>query len=139
MIKTISKICLVFLALYLVSCAPATRGKMHFYHGQKVPDEFISVLSSSAQEVEFKVRVEFKETRLYHLILEGDEVLAEGWYPAVRGAENFYTVRIKAKEGVQFETGKTYRLCIGVQSPEYIAVYSSNYQCLVDYEFVLTR
>ena len=74
---------------------------------------------------------------MYHLILEDTEPLAEGWFITILGAEDFYRLVIKAKKGVVFEPGKTYRLCIGDKNPEEIAQYRNTYQCLVDYSFVL--
>ena len=35
-----------------------------------------------------------------------------------------------------FEVGKTYRLCIGGQSPQEVQMTSNNYRCHVDYTFV---
>ena len=43
---------------------------------------------------------------------------------------------LKPSEGMTFEPGKTYRLCIGLQSPQEVQMTSSNYQCVVDYTFI---
>jgi len=110
---------------------------MSYYHGQKVPNEFIMLVSHSPQEIEFKIRVEFKQYHLYHLILDGNIPLAEGWFPTTILGEQFYRVKLRAKEGVIFEPGKSYRLCIGSESPEKIYIHSSSYFCLVDYEFMI--
>lgn len=122
----------------LISCASETvRPKMTYYHGQIPPDVYFMVVGHTAEQIEFKIRVDFAGKHMYHLILEGDKPLAEGWYPTNRGAEEFYSLKIRAKKGVVFEPGKTYRLCIGTESPELVAKYRSAYECIVDYEFVL--
>ena len=110
--------------------------KMNYYHGRNVPEGYISVVRASAQEVEFMVRVEFKERKLYHLILDGNEPVAEGWYQTSFTSGQFYTVAIKPLEGLSFEPGKTYRLCIGDTNPREVQLYSNNYRCTVDFTFV---
>ncbi len=39
-------------------------------------------------------------------------------------------------KNLRLEPGKSYRLCIGAQNPEAVQMGSSNYRCLVDYEFI---
>jgi hypothetical protein len=126
--------------LGLVGCA-AERAKpaLTFYHGQTPPDAYFEVVGYTPQEIEFKIKVKFGSKYMYHLILEGDEPLAEGWYVTILDAEDAYRLKIKAKKGIDFEAGKSYRLCIGNESPEYVARYRNSYQCAVDYEFVLPR
>jgi len=122
----------------LVSCASGgARPAMTYFHGEKIPDAYISVAAGTAQEIEFRVRVNFKQQRLYHLVLDGNIPVSEGWFSATRVGEQFYTVKMRPKEGSAFEPGKTYRLCIGAESPDLVGVYSSNYRCLADYEFKL--
>lgn len=130
---------LFFMALLgFVSCASqGPKAKMHFYHGMTVPDIFVSVVSHTSEVIEFKIRAKFAEKHLYHLILDGDEPISEGWFPTARVQTESYTVKMKAKKGCHFQQGKAYRLCIGIESPEYVYIKSSNYPCLVDYEFVL--
>ena len=124
----------------LISCASETvRPKMTYYHGQKPPDAYFTMVGYTAGEIEFKIRVDFAAKHMYHLILEGDKPLAEGWYPTNLGAEEFYKVKIQAKKGLIFQPGKTYRLCIGAESPELVAEYRNTYKCIVDYEFVLPK
>jgi len=124
--------------LGLIGCA-AERAKpaLTYYHGQTPQEAYFEVVRYSPQEIEFKIKVKFASKYMYHLILEGDEPLAEGWYVTILGAEDSYRLIMKAKKGIAFESGKNYRLCIGNESPEYVARYRNSYQCAVDYEFVL--
>jgi len=122
----------------LVSCAAShSSANMNYYHGKTIPAEFFQVLSHTATEIKFEIRVKFRQSHLYHLVLDGNTPLAEGWFPATKGEEQSYTVVLKAKPGVEFVSGKTYRLCIGEQNPELVSVHSTNYQCTADYEFKL--
>jgi hypothetical protein len=122
----------------LTACASGgRRAAMHYDHGSTIPDQYISVVGYTANEIEFKIAAKFPLKHAYHLVLDGDTPLAEGWYPASRPESNFYTVKLKAKKGVSFQVGKPYRLCVGAESPEFIAVHSSNYRCIIDFEFVL--
>jgi hypothetical protein len=110
--------------------------QMDYYHGPNVPEGYITVLRASASEIEFQVRVEFVQKQMYHLILEGNDPVAEGWHSTLRAGGQVYTVTMKAKPGRTFEVGKTYRLCIGMQNPQAVQMTSSNYQCIVDHTFV---
>jgi hypothetical protein len=131
----VSFISVVILAL--ISCTTGKgRSNMHFYHGAKAPDLYISVENHTSQEIEFKINIKFDQKHLYYLILDGDEPISEGWFPTGVQTEHFM-VKMKPKKGFEFLPGKTYRLCIGEESPEYVYVHSSNYRCIVDYEFVL--
>jgi hypothetical protein len=122
----------------LISCTPKTPNpKMTYYHGQTPPKTYFEVVRSTSEEILFKIRADFSPNQMYHLILDGDEPVAEGWYPTNRMAEEFYYLKMRAKRGLAFHPGKTYRLCIGTQSPEVVARYRNSYKCLVDYEFVL--
>jgi len=128
----------VLAVLNLIAClAETAKPAMIYYHGQTPPDEYFEVVGYTEQAIEFKIKVKFQSKYMYHLILEDNEPLAEGWYITLLGAEESYRLVIKAKSGVVFETGKPYRLCIGYQSPEYVGRYRSSYHCVVDYEFVL--
>ncbi|MGB7296941.1 MAG: hypothetical protein WBC70_15260 [Candidatus Aminicenantales bacterium] len=122
----------------MLSCATrATRPDMVYYSGMTPQDEYFEVVDYTLQEIEFKIRVNFPSRYMYHLILEDNEPLAEGWFPTIISTEDFYRLVIRAKDGVVFEPGKTYRLCIGNKNPEEIARYRNSYQCAVDYKFVL--
>jgi hypothetical protein len=128
----------VLAVLGLVGCAAETaKPAMIYYHGQTPQDEYFELVGYTPQQIEFKIRVNFPSHHMYHLILEDNEPLAEGWFVTILGAEDFYRLVIKAKKGVVFEPGKTYRLCIGAKNPEEIARYRNSYQCVVDYVFVL--
>ena len=68
--------------------------------------------------MEFQVRVEFVQKQMYHLVLEGNDPVAEGWHSTLRAGGQVYTVTMKPKAGRVLEAGKTYRLCIGMQNPQ---------------------
>jgi hypothetical protein len=128
------------LVVGLAACAatsPHSSAGMNYFHGKNVPPEFFQVVSHTATEITFEVRVRFRESKLYHLVLDGNAPLAEGWFPTIKGDEQFYRVTLKAKPGVEFVAGKPYRLCIGDQNPELVSVHSTNYRCTADYEFTL--
>jgi len=122
----------------LSSCTTThSSANMTYYHGKNIPADFFRVVSHTATEITFEVRVKFGEGQLYHLVLDGNTPLAEGWFPTIKGGQSSYTVTLKAKPGIEFAAGKPYRLCIGDQNPELVSVHSSNYRCTADYEFKL--
>jgi hypothetical protein len=128
---------LVMGLLFLAACSTyKAKPQLHYYHGQNVPEGYIAILRASAGEIEFQIRVEFTEKQLYHLVLVGDNPVAEGWVSTLRAGTQFYSVTLKPSEGLAFEPGKTYRLCIGLQNPQEVQLTSSNYQCIIDYTFV---
>ncbi|MGB9905914.1 MAG: hypothetical protein ACPLRR_00840 [Candidatus Saccharicenans sp.] len=128
---------LMVVLLFWASCFSYQKNpKLHYYSGPKVPSEFINIVRATPTEIEFVLRVKFPDKKLYHLILDGDEPVAEGWYSTVRADGTSYTLVMKPKSGLRFQVGKTYRLCIGQQSPEYVQLESNNYQCLAEYVFV---
>jgi hypothetical protein len=128
----------ILAVLGLIGCAgERAKPALTYYHGQTPQEAYFEVVRYTPQEIEFKIKVKFASKYMYHLILDGDEPLAEGWYVTIVNAEDSYRLLIKAKEGVVFEPGKSYRLCIGNESPEYVARYRNSYQCTVDYGFVL--
>jgi len=108
-----------------------------YYHGLTPQDEYFEVVRYTPQEIEFNIKVKFAARYMYHLVLEENEPLAEGWHITILGAEDAYRLIMKAKKGIVFEAGKSYRLCIGNESPEDVARYRSSYRCAVDYKFVL--
>jgi len=121
-----------------VSCAGASKAKMTYYHEKNIPAQYFGVIRWTPQEIEFSIRVDFSETHLYHLVLDGNDPVAEGWFSTTRSQGQPYTVALKAKKGLLFSPGKKYRLCIGNESPEAVFVYRSSYQCLADFEFTLS-
>ena len=131
-------IVLAMVVILLASCSATYKAKpqMNYYHGQNVPREYFTVLRASAGEIEFQIRIEFELKKMYHLILDGNTPVAEGWFSTVRAGGQVYTVTMKPSEGRAFEPGKTYRLCIGVQNPQAVQMTSSSYECKVDYTFV---
>jgi hypothetical protein len=135
--KLLAFLCLTAVLLFLASCFSYQKNpKLHYYSGPNVPSEFINIVRATPSEIEFVLRVKFPEKKLYHLILDGDEPVAEGWYSTVRADGTSYTLVMKPKPGLSFQVGKTYRLCIGQQSPEYVQLESNNYQCMAEYVFV---
>ncbi len=126
------------LTLALAACSVyQDKPAMTYYHGQNVPEGYIQVVKATATEVEFTIRVEFAERHLYHLLLDGNEPLAEGWFPTNRMAgSEAYHVTLKLPEGKSLTPGRSYRLCIGKQNPQAVQMQSSNYRCVLDYTFV---
>ncbi|NIM59318.1 MAG: hypothetical protein GTO16_10300 [Candidatus Aminicenantes bacterium] len=112
--------------------------KIHFYHGQKLQDRFISILNFTTDEIEFKIKIASSQYYLYHIIIDEEEAcISEGWFPTSKIKTEFYTVRMKAKKGLSFQPGKKYRLCVGFQNPDLVYYRTNKYKCFVDYEFVL--
>jgi hypothetical protein len=130
----------VFFAIAVVLIAACSTYKakpqMNYYHGKNVPEGYIKILRASTGEIEFQIQVEFTERKLYHLVLEGDNPVAEGWFSTLRAGAQSYNVTLKPGKGLAFELGKTYRLCVGLQNPQEVQLTSSNYQCIIDYTFV---
>jgi len=114
-----------------------SRPQMTYYRGQNVPEGFIRVVDSSPEEITFRIQVAFARGSLYHILLEGNRPVAEGWFPTQRAGGQFYEVTMKPAAGATFGRGKVYRLCIGDQSPEAVQLTSSNYRCLADFEFTM--
>ena len=114
--------------------------KIHFYHGKKHPDVFISIVNISSTEIKFKIaRLGGGGVYLYHLILdENEERISEGWFPTRKFENEYYFVTMKMKKGHAFQAGKRYRLCIGGQNPDQVYYRTNKYLCFVDYEFVFT-
>ena len=110
--------------------------QMNYYHGQNIPEGFINVLKASPGEITFQVRVKFVQKQMYHLVLDGNAPVSEGWASTQRAGGESYNVTMKPKEGQMFEVGKTYRLCIGVQNPQAVQMTTTNYPCVADYVFV---
>jgi hypothetical protein len=138
-----SSFLLVFL-LGMASCASYMdeyykgNKKIHFYHGKKHPDAFISIVDISSTEIKFKVaRLAGGGIYLYHIVLdEDDERISEGWFPTRRVGNDYYFVTMKMKKRYALQAGKRYRLCIGGQNPDQVYYRTNEYQCYVDYEFV---
>ena len=121
----------------LAACSSLpSKPQMTYSHGQNVPAGYITVVRASAAEIEFNIRIEFAPKQMYHLILDGNDPIAEGWFSTLRAGGQSYFVTLKPAEGRALEPGKTYRLCIGVQNPQAVQLRSSNYECKADYSFV---
>lgn len=128
-----------FLLGGLAACATSrlSSGNMNYYRGQNVPPEYFKVASYTATEIRFEIKINFSQDRLYHLVLDGNTPLAEDWVLMVTGRDQSYAAVLKAKPGVEFVPGKSYRLCIGEKNPEEVNIYSNNYQCVAEYAFTL--
>lgn len=147
--KNMKKLLIYSLALFffmgLTSCTSYMdeyskgRKKIHFSHGLKHKDMFISVEDFTPKEVGFKIRrLRGSQKYLYHIILDEDEErIAEGWYRTLKVGTDYYKVRMKAKKAFSFRPGIRYRLCIGSSNPDNVYYFTNNYKCYVDYEFVL--
>jgi hypothetical protein len=139
----VSTFVLVFL-LGVTSCSSYMneyykgKKKIHFYHGMKHPDAFISIVDISSRDIKFKIaRLGGSRRYLYHVILDEDEErISEGWFPTRKIRNDYYFVTMKIKKGYAFQPGKRYRLCIGGQNPDQVYYRTNRYLCYVDYEFV---
>jgi hypothetical protein len=124
--------------LGMLSCAsPEGNVKMKFYRGANVPPEFFTLVHVAGGEIAIEARVDFPQSHLYHMILDGDDIVAEAWLPTAKARGAAYRIKLTPKAGLQFELGKTYRLCIGDQNPEAVARFSDNYRCLAEYPFTI--
>lgn len=123
----------------MISCTSyMDKPKVHFTHGSKIPDKFISIVSFSPEEIEFEILVKFIEKHLYHIIIDEDEKrISERWFPTAKDDTGRYAVKLKVKKGFYFQPGRKYRLCIGSQHPDAVYYYTNTYKCYADYEFVL--
>ncbi len=134
--RTVAAVAAVLALAAACSTTYKAKPEMNYYHGPKVPEGFISVLRASPTEITFEVHVKFPQRQMYHLVLEGNDPVAEGWYSVVQAGDVKYTVTMKPKKDRVFESGKTYRLCIGSQNPQQVQMTSNNYQCIADFTFV---
>src|SRR4030042_2979236 len=82
----IKGLCILALAVLIGCSAERPKTALTYYHGQTPPDSYFEVVNYTPQEIEFRIKVKFGSKHMYHLILEGDEPLAEGWFPTVLGA-----------------------------------------------------
>jgi len=124
--------------ILLAACSATYRSnpQMNYFHGQMASEGFIHVVRASAAEITFSVRIEFDVRQMYHLVLDGNTPVAQGWFSVVRAGNQPYLVTMKPSKGMSYEPGKTYRLCIGKQNPEEVQMTSTNYECKVEYTFV---
>ena len=138
----------IFLALLFVSigltssCSSYKDQKVNLYTGMQPVKINVSVTDFSSDFVELKIRVD-ESTKLlpewlYHIIEdEQNNFISEGWYPTTIGQNAAYTIKIKAKKGFIFESGKEYALCIGLRNPEATIRYSANYKCAIYHKFTI--
>lgn len=130
----------LFSTIFVLAAAACSTYKsepeLTYYHGPSVPERFISVLRASSEEITFEIRAEFPVKQMYHLLLDGNTPVAEGWFSTLRIGGESYNITMKPKEGLTYEAGKTYRLCIGSRNPQQVRITSNSYKCIVDYVFV---
>lgn len=127
------------LALFAACAVYAPKPRMTYYHGPNVPEAYITILRASPGEIRFEIHVEFVLKQMYHLVLDGNDPVAQGWFSTLRAGDQSYFVTMKPEAGRTFQAGKTYRLCIGVQNPEAVQMTSDNYECRVDFVFVFPQ
>jgi hypothetical protein len=136
--STISILGLIALVLSFTACSSfPSKPQMTYYHGPNVPEGYITLLRASADEIQFEIRIEFAPKQMYHLILDGNDPVAEGWFSTLRAGGQSYSATMRPSKGRIFAIGKTYRLCIGIQNPQAVQLTTSNYECKVDYTFVM--
>ena len=138
----------IFLALLFVSigltssCSSYKDQKVNLYTGMQPAKVNVSVTDFSSDFVELKIKVDESTTLqtkwLYHIIEdEQKNFISEGWYPTTIGHNTTYTIKIKAKKGFFFESGKEYALCIGLANPEATIRWSDNYKCEIYQKFTI--
>jgi hypothetical protein len=140
----------IFLASLIVaigltsSCSSYKDQKVKLYSGMQPVKIDISVKDFSPDFVELKIRIiehaKLRTKWLYHIIEDEQEnFISEGWYPITIADNATYTIKIKAKNGFSFESGKEYALCIGLRNPEQTIRSSNNYKCEVYQKFTIER
>ena len=137
--KLLSYSFILFSFMGMISCASyMDNPKVDFVHGPSLEDRYISIVNSTPDKVEFRIRMGDRADYLYHVILdEEEERISEGWiWTRFTDAEH-YTFKMKPKKGSSFQPGKKYRLCIGLGHPDYYP--TNNYHCRIDYEFMLSE
>ena len=138
----------IFAALIIVlmgltsACSSYKNQKVNLYTGMQPIKSEITVVNYSSDFVELRIRIDQNtdlQTRwLYHIIEdEQKNFISEGWYPTTIGHNTAYTIKIKAKEGYSFESGREYSLCIGLRNPEETVRVSNNYMCKIYQKFVI--
>ncbi len=124
--------------LGLMTCASPGGGNLNLSRGQQIPAEFVSIQEFSAASVTIHIRVRFTQESLYHIITdEAGHYISEGWFRTSRDGTGKYTVTMKAKGRLSFETGKRYLLCIGTQHPDQVRLRTNNYPCMANAWFIL--
>ena len=136
--RSLKSIAIGIMLAVTAACSGTYRSspQLTYYHGPNVPAEYFKILTASPGAITFEIRIEFELRKMYHLLLDGNEPVAQGWFNTTRAGGQVYTVTLTPEKGKTFEAGKTYRLCIGTQSPQAVQMESSRYNCKVDYTFV---
>ena len=139
--KLLSYSFILFFFIWMISCVSyRDNPKVDFDHGPRLEDRYISIVNSTPDEIEFRIRMGDRADYLYHVVLDEEEDrISEGWIWTRYEDTEHYTFKMKPKKGSSFQPGKRYRLCIGFNSkhPDYYP--TDNYRCQVDYEFTLSE
>ena len=130
---------LIFVSIGLTSsCSLYKDQKVNLYHGMQPSSKFIKVIKCTPDEVTFRIQIQFTQKKLYHIIEDEEKnFISEGWFPITLSVEQFYILKMKAKEGFFFEPGQEYALCIGLENPEQTIRYSANYRCKIYHKFTM--
>ena len=139
--KLLSVSFILVLSLGVISCTSYMDDpKVDFFHGLSLEDRYISIVNSTPDEIEFRIRMGDRADYLYHVILdEEEERISEGWIWTRSMDTEHYTFKMKPKKESSFQPGKKYRLCIGSQHPDSVYYHTNKYRCSVDYEFILSE
>jgi hypothetical protein len=135
----------LFVAIGLTSsCSSYKDQKVKLYTGMQPIKVDISVIDFASNFIELKIKIiehrKLQSKWLYHII-EDDQgnFVSEGWYPTTISDTATYSIKIKAKNGYSFESGKEYALCIGMQNPEATIRSSNNYKCEIYQKFTIDK
>ena len=137
-----TRVIVLLSVIFLVLGGCATGGgqaDLSISRGPKIPAQFITITTFAPEVITFEIRVKFPQESLYHIISdEAGAFLSEGWIRTSRDGTGKYTATMQAKEGVFFEKGNRYLLCIGDVHPDQVRSRSSNYQCKMNAWFTIT-
>ncbi|MFH2041620.1 MAG: hypothetical protein ABIJ35_03755 [Acidobacteriota bacterium] len=138
-----TRVIVLLSVIFLIFGGCATGGgqtELNISRGPKIPPQFISITAFSPEAITFEIRVQFSQESLYHIITdEAGAFLSEGWIRTSREGTGKYTATMQAKEGLFFEKGQRYLLCIGDVHPDQARIRSNNYQCRMNAWFTITQ
>ena len=130
-----SLLMLLLLVSFFSSCSSADYSDQHLKisRTKPIPPQFVTVESYDAQNITIVIRVNFKQSHLYHILSdEADNFIAEGWFPTSKSGDGRYSVTMEAKGGFSFAKGQKILLCIGTKHPDEYIYKSNTYQCLTN-------
>ena len=137
--KLLSIFFILVLSLGAISCSlNRDDPNITFYHPLNLEDRYFFVVSQTPEEIEFRIGLSYRPNYLYHMIFdEEEERISEGWIWTRPIDTDYYTFKMKPKEGYSFDPGERYSLCIGHQNPNLVYYHTNKYGCIALYEFVL--